>query len=100
MLGRVNQETQLELEIFVEKMLVSQTDLEWCNICLPEGNSDSNKIKLDLCFGGRRKFCGGTYVDFGKSSTIGLLIRWVHLPCPSIAPTESADMCKIVGLKE
>ena len=21
---------------------------------------------LDICFGGRRKFCGGSYVDFGK----------------------------------
>ena len=30
------------------------------------GNEDSRLPVLDLCFGGRRKFCGGSYVDFGK----------------------------------
>lgn len=30
------------------------------------GNEDSRLPVLDLCFGGRRKFCGGSYVDFGE----------------------------------
>eukprot|EP00795_Rhopilema_esculentum_P012456 gene12456-3125_t len=29
-----------------------------------EGNNDPNYTSLDLCFGGRRKFVGGSYVDF------------------------------------
>ena len=32
------------------------------------GNSDPREPRLDLCFGGRRQFCGGSYVDFGKPS--------------------------------
>lgn len=32
-----------------------------------EGNNDPNYDPLDICFGGRRKFVGGSYVDFGKS---------------------------------
>lgn len=31
-----------------------------------EGNDDPTYPTLDLCFGGRRKFVGGSYVDFGK----------------------------------
>ena len=30
------------------------------------GNEDTRLPVLDLCFGGRRKFCGGSYVDFGE----------------------------------
>lgn len=30
------------------------------------GNEDSRFFVLDFCFGGRRKFCGGSYVDFGE----------------------------------
>lgn len=30
------------------------------------GNEDSSLPVLDICFGGRRKFCGGSYVDFGE----------------------------------
>ena len=33
---------------------------------ISEGNNDSNYDPLDICFGGRRKFVGGSYVDFGK----------------------------------
>ena len=32
----------------------------------PGGNSDPTEPQFDLCFGGRRQFCGGSYVDFGK----------------------------------
>ena len=31
-----------------------------------EGNDDPKYPNLELCFGGRRKFVGGSYVDFGK----------------------------------
>jgi len=30
------------------------------------GNENPSLPKLDICFGGRRKFCGGSYVDFGE----------------------------------
>ena len=35
-------------------------------ISISEGNNDPNYDPLDICFGGRRKFVGGSYVDFGK----------------------------------
>lgn len=34
-----------------------------------DGKTDQDLKHLDICFGGRRKFCGGSYVDFGKSFT-------------------------------
>ena len=36
------------------------------SVLISEGNKDPNYNSLDLCFGGRRKFVGGSYVDFGK----------------------------------
>ena len=37
------------------------------NLSILEGNDDPKYPKLELCFGGRRKFVGGSYVDFGKN---------------------------------
>ena len=37
------------------------------NFSILEGNDDPKYPKLELCFGGRRKFVGGSYVDFGKN---------------------------------
>ena len=37
------------------------------NSSILEGNDDPKYPKLELCFGGRRKFVGGSYVDFGKN---------------------------------
>eukprot|EP00794_Sanderia_malayensis_P005397 gene5397-6073_t len=34
-----------------------------------EGNNDPNFDKLDLCFGGRRTFVGGSYVDFDANTS-------------------------------
>lgn len=34
------------------------------------GNSDPTEPHYDLCFGGRREFCGGSYVDFGVCGSI------------------------------
>ena len=35
-------------------------------VSFADGNKDPHYEPLDLCFGGRRKFVGGSYVDFGK----------------------------------
>ena len=35
-------------------------------VFLVEGNDDPTYPRLELCFGGRRKFVGGSYVDFGE----------------------------------
>ena len=37
-----------------------------CSFPISEGNNDPHYDPLDICFGGRRKFVGGSYVDFGK----------------------------------
>ncbi|XP_068708577.1 peroxisome proliferator-activated receptor gamma coactivator-related protein 1-like [Montipora foliosa] len=34
---------------------------------IERGNEDSSLPELDLCFGGRRNFCGGSYVDFDSN---------------------------------
>lgn len=36
---------------------------------IERGNEDSRLPVLDLCFGGRRKFCGGSYVDFDSNTS-------------------------------
>ena len=45
------------------------------------GNEDSSLPVLDICFGGRRKFCGGSYVDFGEYCLHEALIPDVALLC-------------------
>lgn len=39
-------------------------------LCFLEGNDDPSYPRLELCFGGRRRFVGGSYVDFGKLTKI------------------------------
>lgn len=36
---------------------------------IERGNDDLNLPVLDICFGGRRKFCGGSYVDFDSNTS-------------------------------
>ncbi|KAL9983022.1 hypothetical protein ACROYT_G005143 [Oculina patagonica] len=36
---------------------------------IERGNEDSCLPVLDICFGGRRKFCGGSYVDFDSNTS-------------------------------
>ncbi|KAJ7375578.1 nuclear receptor transcription coactivator [Desmophyllum pertusum] len=36
---------------------------------IEKGNEDSHLPVLDICFGGRRKFCGGSYVDFDSNTS-------------------------------
>jgi hypothetical protein len=47
---------------------ISLSDIQWDNVFVVsiEGISDPELKQLDICFGGRRKFCGGSYVDFGE----------------------------------
>lgn len=36
---------------------------------IERGNEDPDLEVLDICFGGRRKFCGGSYVDFDSNTS-------------------------------
>lgn len=36
---------------------------------IERGNEDPSLPVLDICFGGRRKFCGGSYVDFDSNTS-------------------------------
>ncbi|XP_031554276.1 peroxisome proliferator-activated receptor gamma coactivator-related protein 1-like [Actinia tenebrosa] len=36
---------------------------------IEKGNKDPDLKHLDICFGGRRKFCGGSYVDFDSNTS-------------------------------
>ncbi|XP_065649680.1 peroxisome proliferator-activated receptor gamma coactivator 1-alpha isoform X2 [Hydra vulgaris] len=67
---------------------------------IEEGNDDASYPMLELCFGGRRKFVGGSYVDFdGNNSYLEEKVRRdVSLRCES--PEDDFDKLLKMALKE
>ena len=49
-------------------------------LCLPslDGNNIASELHFDLCFGGRRQFCGNDYADLGEYTFLDCFLALQH----------------------